>query len=103
VPLVLLLAAEAIRRRGRQRRWTVAAALTGLTFYSFALWYVPHGTGNREELHQSVGQMLLSAVYPATGVAFLAVAGAVTARAWLRRPPVRPVPAPGPVRRIRVG
>jgi hypothetical protein len=103
VPLVLLLATEAIRRRGRRRRWTVAAALTGLTFYSFALWYVPHGTGHREELHQSVGQMLLSAIYPAAGVAFLAVAGVVTTRAWLRRPPVRPAQAPAPRSALRVG
>jgi hypothetical protein len=95
IPMVLLLAAEAIRRH--ERRWTVATILTGLTFYSFALWYVPHGTGSREELHQSLGQMLLSAVYPAAGAAFLTVAGVVTAQAWLRRPPLRPT-SPRPAR-----
>lgn len=88
IPLVLLLAAEALRRRERRRDWTLAAALSGLVFYSFALWYVPHAAGNRAELHQSVGQMLLSGIYPAAGAAFLAVAGVVTARAWIRRPPV---------------
>ena len=90
VPMVLLLAAEAVRRH--DRRWTIGAAATGLLFCSFALWLVPHGDGTRNELHQSLGQMLLSAVYPVAGTAFLTVAALVTASAWRRRPPVRPAP-----------
>lgn len=75
VPMVLLLAVEAMRRRSVP--WTAGAALAGLVFCSYALWAVPHGA-TRPELHQSVGQMALSAIYPVTGAAFLVVAGAVS-------------------------
>jgi hypothetical protein len=78
VPMVLLLAAEATRRR--DARWAAGAVLSGVLFSSYLPWLVPHG-GLRPELHQSGGEMLLSAVYPALGAAFLAVAGAVSVRA----------------------
>jgi hypothetical protein len=92
VPMVLLLATEAIRRR--DRRWKLGATAAGLLFCSFALWIVPHAEGDsRPELHQSVGQMALSSVYPVGGALFLAVAAVVTIRAWRRRPPVRSAPS----------
>jgi hypothetical protein len=78
VPMVMLLAVEATSRRSAP--WAVGAVLAGLVFCSYALWAVPHGT-TRPELHQSVGQMALSAVYPVTGAVFLAVAGVVSVRA----------------------
>lgn len=78
VPMVMLLAAEA-RDRG-SRVWTAGAVLAGLVFCSFAVWVVPHGPG-RPELRQSVGEMLLSGLYPAAGAVFLVVAGTVSARA----------------------
>lgn len=87
VPMVLLLATEAVRRH--DRRWTAGAVVAGLLYCSFALWLVPHATGHRDELHQSVGQMALSALYPAGGAVFLVVAAVVTVRAWRRRPPAR--------------
>jgi Glycosyltransferase family 87 len=73
VPMVLLLASEALRRRSLL--WRAGALVTGLLFCSYLLWLVPHAPG-RLELHQHMGQMALSAVYPLTGVAFLTVAGA---------------------------
>jgi hypothetical protein len=92
VPMVLLLATEAVRRR--DRRWKVGAAVAWLVFCSFALWMVPHAEGgNRPELHQSIGQMALSSIYPVAGAVFLTVAAVVTARAWRRRPPVRSAPS----------
>jgi hypothetical protein len=78
VPMVLLLAVEAMLRRSTP--WTVGGVLAGLVFCSYALWMVPHGV-TRPELHQSVGRMALSAIYPLTGAVFLAVAGTVTLRA----------------------
>jgi hypothetical protein len=89
VPLVILLAAEAVRRGAR--RWAAGAVAAGVLFQSFALWLVPHDDGHHE-LRQSGSQMLLSAVYPLAGALFLAVAATVTVRAWRRRPPVR-IPA----------
>ncbi|MDF2258101.1 glycosyltransferase 87 family protein [Streptomyces ferralitis] len=83
VPMVLLLASEALRRR--DPLWRIGAALTGLLFCSFLLWAVPHTPGRRFELHQNAGEMLLSAVYPLAGLAFLAVAGTQAVRA-LRTP-----------------
>ncbi|WP_243745166.1 glycosyltransferase 87 family protein [Streptomyces hainanensis] len=103
VPMVLLLAAEAARTR--QPRWLAATAAIGLLFFTYALWWVPHFDAGRPELRQSVGQMLLSGVYPALGLAFLALAATVVTRAWLRRPPgplisrpLRPRPVPARTR-----
>ena len=97
VPLVLLLVAEAMRRR--ERRWTVGAVAAGVLFQSFALWLVPHDAGS-PELDQNLTQMALSASYPLAGVAFLAAAAVVTARAWLLRPPVL-APVTGLVHQVR--
>lgn len=98
VPMVLLLASEALRRRSAL--WRAGAAVTGLLFCSYLLWLVPHAPG-RPELHQNMGQMALSAVYPLVGVAFLAVAGAQALRA-LRTPCARPV-IPGQTRTEQAG
>lgn len=65
VPTVLLVAA-----RGR----TGWAAAAGLVFFSYALWWVPHGQG-RLELAQNGSQMVLSALYPLT-------AGTVLVMLW---------------------
>ncbi len=91
VPMVLLLGSEALRRR--DPLWQAGAVLAGLLFCSFALWLVPHGAGRRE-LHENVGQMLLSAVYPIIGLVFLAIAG-VQATLALRRPKGFPPPRSG--------
>lgn len=61
VPMVLLMAA-----RGR----TGWAAAVGLVFFSYALWWVPHGQG-RLELAQNGSQMVLSALYPLTAATVL--------------------------------
>ncbi|WP_435837965.1 glycosyltransferase 87 family protein [Streptantibioticus parmotrematis] len=87
VPMVLLLASEALRRG--QLRWRIGAGAAGLVFCSYVIWAVPHGLG-RPELRQNAGQMLLSAAYPAVGLAFLALTGVQAVRA-LRRPPGRPL------------
>ncbi|WP_413800865.1 glycosyltransferase 87 family protein [Streptomyces iranensis] len=89
VPMVLLLAVEAGRRR--TAGWTAWTVVTGLLFCSFMVWYAPHSRPARVELHQNPAQMLLTAVYPLIGVAFLGVAAYLTARA-VRRPwrPWRP-------------
>ncbi|MDJ0340168.1 glycosyltransferase 87 family protein [Streptomyces sp. H10-C2] len=97
VPMVVLLGTEALRRRDAV--WGAGAALTGLAFCSFLLWMVPHGTG-RFELGQNTGQMALSAIYPAVGAAFLAVAGTLAFQAFRARPPGRR-PAPAPAMRAR--
>ncbi|MFE1934837.1 glycosyltransferase 87 family protein [Streptomyces sp. NPDC059474] len=83
VPMVLLLAVEAVRRR--TAGWTAWTVVTGLLFCSFMVWYAPHSRPTRVELHQNPAQMLLTAVYPLIGIAFLAVAGYLTLRA-VRRP-----------------
>ncbi|WP_445518262.1 glycosyltransferase 87 family protein [Streptomyces sp. NEAU-174] len=83
VPMVLLLAVEAVRRR--TAGWTAGTVVTGLLFCSFMVWYAPHSRPARVELHQNPAQMLLTAVYPLIGVAFLGVAGYLTVRA-VRRP-----------------
>ncbi|MDX3226327.1 glycosyltransferase 87 family protein [Streptomyces sp. ME19-01-6] len=85
VPMVLLLGAEALRRRTARWRWLTA--VTALLFCSFMMWYVPHDLPQRVELHQNPGQMLLTAVYPIIGVVFLAVAGLLTIRALRTRRP----------------
>jgi hypothetical protein len=81
VPLVLLLGTEARRCGGAVRR--TAAWLTTAAFCSYALWWVPHSPdrADRLELHQDAAQMLLSAVYPLTGAAFLAAAAVTVRRA----------------------
>ncbi|WP_373034999.1 glycosyltransferase 87 family protein [Streptomyces sp. NRRL B-2790] len=61
VPLVLLL-----WTRGHR----AAALTTALVFSSYAPWWVPHGTG-RPELHQSGGQLAVSALYAAAASLFL--------------------------------
>src|SRR5207248_1067168 len=81
--MVLLLAAEARRRRNTV--WTAGAVLAGVVFCSFLVWAVPHTPHLRLELHQNAGQMALSALYPALGTAFLAVAAVQVLRA-LRGP-----------------
>jgi alpha-1,2-mannosyltransferase len=95
VPILLLLVAEAReaqRRREPSLRWWVAAGLTVVCFGSYALWLVPHvGT---DELHQNIGQELLSASYVLFGVAFL-VAGYLVARRSPRPDPAVPPTAPG--------
>ncbi|MFD8570412.1 glycosyltransferase 87 family protein [Streptomyces sp. NPDC059639] len=65
VPLVLVVW-EAGRRR--------TAAVLGVLFCSYALWWVPHG-GDRPELHQNGVQLVLSALYVGVSCAFLASAG----------------------------
>ncbi|WP_432010338.1 glycosyltransferase 87 family protein [Streptomyces cucumeris] len=104
VPMALLLALEAARRR--TGAWIAGAVVTWLLFCSFMIWYVPHALPTRVELHQNPAQMLLSAVYPLIGVVFLAVAARLALRA-ARTPaiapdlPVRPVP--GALRATRAG
>jgi hypothetical protein len=82
VPVVLLLGAEALARR-RPLPWAASAAAAALLFFSYALWLVPHGaTGPvKPELHQTGGQMVLSALYPAGGLGFLALAAFMAVRA----------------------
>lgn len=88
LPPILLLGTEARRRGGR--RWWWGTATAALVFCSYALWWVPHSSdrSDRLELHQNAGEMLLSAVYPVAGAAFLALTAAVSVRA--ARPRVRP-------------
>lgn len=113
VPLTVLLGAEALRRvRGRAQpnasrdggagRWWAATAAALAAFWSYALWLVPHGIRgpHRPELVQDPGQMLLSAVYPAAGLAFLALTAAVSVRA-LRRSPGRRGNVPAEAARSR--
>jgi hypothetical protein len=84
VPMVVLLASEALRRRDRLLAGAAVAAL--LVFGSYVVWYVPHGNLRYQpELHQNPGQMLVSAGYPLAGLGFLALAGVMAVRA-LRLP-----------------
>ncbi|HEY5832754.1 hypothetical protein [Streptomyces sp.] len=83
VPMVVLLAAEAVRRH--DRRWLAGTVAAGVVFCSYAIWLVPHGHA-RPELRQQPAQMLLSALYPLAGLAFLAVAGALAVRALYTTP-----------------
>ncbi|MGW1073869.1 glycosyltransferase 87 family protein [Streptomyces sp. NPDC002537] len=79
VPMALLLGTEAVLAVGRRgAAWWAAAATAGALFCSYALWLVPHGPWGRLELHQSGGQMLLSASYPAAAAAFLLLAAVRT-------------------------
>ncbi|MBL1099434.1 glycosyltransferase 87 family protein [Streptomyces coffeae] len=79
VPMGLLLALEAARRR--TAGWITGAVVTWLLFCSFMLWYVPHAQATRVELHQNPAQMLLTAVYPLIGLVFLAVLARLVLRA----------------------
>lgn len=72
VPAGLLLAREAAGRRSPA--WWAGTAAAAVLFCSYALWRIPHSPELRPELHQSGGQMLLDAGYPAAGAAFLALA-----------------------------
>jgi hypothetical protein len=83
VPMVVLLGAEAVRRRSG--RWACGAAAAGLPFCAYLPWQVPHGA-SRPELRQGAAEMVLSAGYPLAGLAFLTVTGRLAYRA-LRRPP----------------
>ncbi|MGY0023972.1 glycosyltransferase 87 family protein [Streptomyces sp. YJ-C3] len=65
VPLVLL-----VWESGRRRTAAVMAAL----FCSYAVWWVPHGSG-RPELHQNMEQSALSALYVGAAYAFLVYSG----------------------------
>lgn len=96
VPMLVLLGSEAVRRR--DRAWAAATAALTAVFSAYEVWYVPHGPG-RYELHENAGEMVLAAAYPAAGAAFLALAGAVVARA-LRGGRARPPATAGgpPVR-----
>lgn len=64
VPMLLLLATTS----------RPAALCTAPAFFSYALWWVPHGPG-RLELHQTGTELTLSALYVAAGLAFLALTG----------------------------
>jgi len=64
VPMLLLLATT-----GRPAAICMAPA-----FFSYALWWVPHGPG-RLELHQTGIELTLSALYVGAGSAFLALVG----------------------------
>ncbi|MFE9888112.1 glycosyltransferase 87 family protein [Streptomyces scopuliridis] len=72
VPIALFLWARA------GARWALAAALV---FCSYALWWVPHGTG-RPELAQGAAEMALSALYPLTAVALIGYAAVAVVRPW---------------------
>ncbi|MEU8822274.1 glycosyltransferase 87 family protein [Streptomyces sp. NPDC048636] len=91
VPMALLLALEAARRRTAV--WIAGAVVTWQLFCSFMIWYVPHARPTRVELHQNPAQMLLTAVYPLIGVVFLAVLARLTLRA-ARGPAARSLPRP---------
>jgi hypothetical protein len=97
VPVVLLLGSEALRRR--DPLWRAGAGLVAVLFCSYVLWLVPHGSG-RAELRQNAAQMVMSALYPITGLAFLALAGFQAVRA-LRSPAADAHRTS--VRRLRVG
>lgn len=96
VPLVVLLGAETLERQ-RTLLWGVSTGAALLLFGSYALWLVPHGaTGPvKPELHQAGGEMVLSALYPAGGLCFLALAATVSVRALRRPAPYEPGAAAG--------
>lgn len=92
VPMLVLLASEAGRRG--DPRWAGAAAAAALAFSSFPMWALPHGPG-RLELHENAAQLLVSAAYPLTGLAFLALAATVAIRSLRRPPPLARRPPSG--------
>ncbi|MCT2590408.1 glycosyltransferase 87 family protein [Streptomyces sp. N2-109] len=83
VPMVLLVATEALRRGSPA--WWCGAGVGALLFCSYALWWVPNSLPHspRVELRQSLDQMLLSAVYPLAATLFLTVTATVSLRALL--------------------
>ncbi|WP_051951044.1 glycosyltransferase 87 family protein [Actinacidiphila yeochonensis] len=83
VPMAVLLVHEAFRRR--DPRWTAGAAACVVAFSTAAPWTVPHGPG-RPELHENPAQMVVAAIYPLAGIAFLATAAVVTLRARAANP-----------------
>ena len=77
VPMLVLLAAEAAHERSRpaavrRLRWRVIFGAALLAFLSFGMWVVPH-KGDLD-LRLSPLHQLPAAVYPLTGLGFLAVA-----------------------------
>lgn len=89
VPMVVLLACEAVRRHDRW--WLAGAVAAGVVFCSYAIWAVPHGmtvagVTTRPELRETTPQILVAAVYPIAGTAFLAVAGTLATRALYTMP-----------------
>lgn len=69
--------------------------LTGL-FFTYALWWVPHGP-ERPELHQGPAEFALSSLYPLAALGFLVVAWRVALRSGAKEeagavPPAGQVP-----------
>lgn len=83
VPAVVLLGAEAARRRSRP--WWAATWAAALLFCSYVSWLLPHDA-SRPELDLSPGQQFLAAGYPLAGLVLLAVTGTLS-RAALTAPP----------------
>ncbi|MBP2050620.1 alpha-1,2-mannosyltransferase [Streptomyces griseochromogenes] len=77
VPLVLLLWTHGHR---------AAALATALVFCSYTPWWVPHGPG-RPELHESGGQLAVSALYGGAAALFLVLAWTSLPRPRLRSEP----------------
>ncbi|WP_431981609.1 glycosyltransferase 87 family protein [Streptomyces qinglanensis] len=80
LPLTLLLAVEAQRRRSL--RWSAGALLAALVFCSYVPWWVPRDpdAAHAPELRQSGAEILLSACYPLAGAVFLVVTAVVALR-----------------------
>ncbi|MEU3191931.1 glycosyltransferase 87 family protein [Streptomyces sp. NPDC006992] len=96
LPLTLLLAVEAQRRRSL--RWSAGALLAALVFWSYVPWWVPRDPNapRPPELRQNGAEILLSACYPLAGAVFLAVTAVVALRVLCgRRPGHRPGGAAG--------
>nr|WP_309237937.1 glycosyltransferase 87 family protein [Streptomyces albidus (ex Kaewkla and Franco 2022)] len=91
VPAVMLLAAETLRR-DRAPAWLVLTGTAALVFCSYGLWLVPYGEKGtvRPELSQSAGEMVLSGLYAAFALGFLAVASTVAVRALRKPAPYEP-------------
>ncbi len=86
VPLVVLVCYEALQRR--TPGWYAGAAACVVAFCCAAMWMLPHGPGS-PELRENAAQILVAALYPLAGIAFLATAAAVTpgwSVARLKRP-----------------
>jgi uncharacterized membrane protein len=83
VPMTVLLVHEALRRR--DPRWTLGAAVCVVVFCCDAVWALPHGA-HRPELHENAGQILVAAIYPLAGLAFIAAAAVVTLRPRVTAP-----------------
>ncbi|MET8181572.1 glycosyltransferase 87 family protein [Streptomyces sp. NPDC005336] len=99
VPMVLLLALEAARRR--TGAWTAWTVVTGLLFCSFMVWYAPHSQKTRVELHQTPPQMLLTGIYPLIALTFLTVATTLTLRTLSRPASTPEMPARHSARELR--